>query len=193
MKRHNPSNSQTGPKARSKSRSEARRQLIRQTRLVGRELGAHSTMFNAVIAERLELSLSDLRAWDLLLLRGPLSHGKLAKMIGLSGGAVTALVDRLERAGAVRRHVDPNDRRRMIITVVSSLREGSQRQVFEALGARIDALLDQFSDKELDASCRLMQEVGQIMQHLTAQLRLHKEPAPAQTPVPMKRRRAVGA
>jgi DNA-binding MarR family transcriptional regulator len=179
MKRHNPSN------------SEARRQLIMQTRRIGRELGAHSTMFNAVIAERLKLSLSDLRAWDLLLLLGPLSHGKLAQMIGLSGGAVTALVDRLERAGAVRRDVDPNDRRRMIITAVSSLRDGSQKKVFEALGVRIDALLDQFSDQELAASSRLMHEVGQIMQHLTAQLRRHQGRAPAQSPVPLKRRRAV--
>jgi DNA-binding MarR family transcriptional regulator len=162
---------------------------MRETRLIGRELGAHSTMFNAVVAERLELSLSDLRAWDLLLLRGPLSHGKFARMIGLSGGAVTALVDRLERAGAVRRQVDPSDRRRIIITAVSSLREGSQKAVFAALGVRIDAVLDQFSDGELAASCRLMHEVGQIMQQLAVRLRLHEEPAPAQTPVPMKKRR----
>jgi DNA-binding MarR family transcriptional regulator len=180
MKRHNPSISET------------RRRLIRETRLAGRELGAHSTIFNAVIAERLKLSLSDLRAWDLLFLHGPLSHGKLAQMIGLSGGAVTALVDRLERAGAVRRQVDPNDRRRIIITVLASLREGAQRQVFEALGVQIEAVLSQFSDEELAASCRLMQEVGHLMQQLTAELRLQEELAPAQSPVPMmKRRRAL--
>jgi DNA-binding MarR family transcriptional regulator len=113
-------------------------------------------------------------------------------MIGLSGGAVTALVDRLERAGAVRRDVDPNDRRRTIITVVSSLREGSQRQVFEALGTQINAVLDGLSDKELAASCRLMKDVGHVMQCLTATLRLREERAPAQSPVPlMKRRRAL--
>jgi DNA-binding MarR family transcriptional regulator len=180
MKRHN------------QSISPARRRLMMETRLAGRELGAHSTIFNAVIAERLELSLSDLRAWDLLLLHGPLSHGKLAQMIGLSGGAVTALVDRLERAGAVRRDVDPNDRRRTIITVVSSLREGSQRQVFEALGTQINAVLDGLSDKELAASCRLMKDVGHVMRCLTAALRQREERAPAQSPVPlMKRRRAL--
>src|SRR5690348_3860144 len=119
MKRHNPSIS--------RRRSDPRRELIMRTRLVGRELGAHSTMFNAVIAERLKLSLSDLRAWDLVFLHGPLSHGKLARMIGLSGGAVTALVDRLERARAVKRDVDPNDRRRTLVTAVSSLRDGSQK------------------------------------------------------------------
>jgi hypothetical protein len=164
---------------------------MQQTRRVGRELGAHSTMFNAVIAERLKLSLSDLRAWDLVLLHGPLSHGKLARMIGLSGGAVTALVDRLERAHAVKRDVDPNDRRRTMISAVSSLRDGSQKQVFATLGVRIDAVLDQFSEPELAASCRLMHEVGQIMQQLTVQLRLRDTAAPAQTPVPMKRRRAL--
>jgi DNA-binding MarR family transcriptional regulator len=183
MNGHNPSNTQS------------RRRMMLETRLAGRELGAHSTMFNAVIAERLELSLSDLRAWDLLLLHGPLSHGKLAQMIGLSGGAVTALVDRLERAGAVSRHVDPDDRRRTIITVISSLREGSQSQIFKALGTRIDAALDEFSDTELAASCHLMKKVGQIMQQLTAQLRLRGEFAPARTPEPMKKRRRtpVGA
>src|SRR5258707_15405204 len=118
MKRHNPSISQ--------ARSDARRRLIRETRRAGRELGAHSTMFNAVIAERLKLSLSDLRAWDLVLLHGPLSHGKLARMIGLSGGAVTALVDRLERARGVKRDVGPSDRPRTLITALSSLRGGSQ-------------------------------------------------------------------
>jgi DNA-binding MarR family transcriptional regulator len=105
---------------------------------------------------------------------------------------VTALVDRLERAGAVRRQVDPNDRRRIIITVVASLREGAQRQVFEALGVQIEAVLSQFSDNELAASCRLMQEVGHLMQQLTAELRVQEELAPAQSPVPMmKRRRAL--
>jgi DNA-binding MarR family transcriptional regulator len=187
MKRHNPSISQGG----SRARSAARRELMQRTRRVGRELGAHSTMFNAAIAERLKLSLSDLRAWDLVLLHGPLSHGKLARMIGLSGGAVTALVDRLERARAVKRDVDPNDRRRTMITAVSSLREGSQKEVFATLGARIDALLDQFTEQELAASSRLMHEVGQIMQQLTVQLRLRDASAPAQTPVPMKRRRAL--
>jgi len=177
MKGHNPSNTQ------------GRRRIKMETRLAGRELGAHSTMFNAVIAERLELSLSDLRAWDLLLLHGPLSHGKLAQMIGLSGGAVTALVDRLERAGAVRRNVDPDDRRRTIITVVSSLREGSQSEIFNELGTRIDAVLDELSDKELAASCHLMKKVGQIMHELATQLRLRGELAPAQSPEPMKKRR----
>jgi DNA-binding MarR family transcriptional regulator len=160
-----------------------------ETRLAGRELGAHSTMFHAVIAERLALSLSDLRAWDLLALHGPLSHGKLAQMIGLSGGAVTALVDRLERAGAVRRQVDPTDRRRIIITLVSSLREGSQSQIFKTLRTRIDAALGELSDQELAASCHLMKKVGQIMQHLAAQLRLRGELAPAQSPMPLKKRR----
>ena len=60
------------------------------------------------------------------------------------------------------------------------------------MGGRIEAVLSQFSDKELAASCRLMQEVGQHMQQLTAQLRLQEELAPAQSPVPMmKRRRAL--
>lgn len=178
MKRHNRSNSSTG-----------REGLIRRTRITGRELGAHSTIFHAVIAERLKLSLSDLRAWDLLLLHGPMTHGKFAEMVGLSGASVTSLVDRLQRAGAVRRETDTDDRRRVLIKVVSSSREGSQKEIFDSLGSQIEAVLGEFSDEELAASCRLMQQVGLVMKQFAVQLRLNAESAPAHSPVPMTKRR----
>ena len=52
----------------------------------------------------------------LLQLHGPATPGWLAEMTGLSTGAVTGLVDRLERAGYVTRAQDPQDRRRVIVS-----------------------------------------------------------------------------
>ena len=88
---------------------------------------------------------------------------------------MTALIKRLERVGAVTRHIDPTDRRKVIIRVVYPLRDGSQKGAFQALGARIMSVLNQFSDKELEASWRLMHEVGMVMQQETTHLRSMEE------------------
>src|SRR5215210_1783206 len=86
-----------------------RKDIVLATRMAGRELSVHGSILYALIAERLGLTMTDLRAWDLLHLHGPVTHGTFTDMIGLTGGAVTALVDRLERLGAVTRQRDPND------------------------------------------------------------------------------------
>jgi len=149
MKKCNPSNSPN-----------AGQEMIMATRKARSEMMGHSTMFNALVAERLGLSLGDLRSWDLLHLNGPITAGKFAEIVGLSGGAVTALIDRLERAGAVKREADPHDRRKVIVRTISSHREGSQRQIFEPFVTRITAVLSQYSNQELKAICRLLQEMG---------------------------------
>ena len=69
----------------------------------GRELSARSVMFYTLVEERLGLSVSDLRAWGLLVGLGPLSAREFADLTGLTPGAVTGLIDRLEKAGAVKR------------------------------------------------------------------------------------------
>ena len=88
-------------------------------------------MFYTLVAERLGLSVSDLRAWDLLVGLGPLSARQFADHTGLTPGAVTGLIDRLERAGAVKRTTDPRDRRKVIVTVLSELRTGHASIYFE--------------------------------------------------------------
>jgi DNA-binding MarR family transcriptional regulator len=152
-----------------------RQELVLATRKAGRELSVYSTMFNSIIADRMGLAINDLRSWDLLHIHGPMSAGRLARMLGLSGGAVTALIKRLERVGAVTRHADPADRRKVIIRVVYPLRDGAQKEAFQALGARIMSVLNQFNDKELEASWRLMLEVGKVMQQETTHLRSMEE------------------
>ncbi|WP_106191623.1 MarR family transcriptional regulator [Umezawaea tangerina] len=81
---------------------------------LGRELSTAVVMFHEAVGQHLGVSAGDQRA--LALIRGgPLSAGALAKEIGLTPGAVTGMIDRLEAAGLVRREVDPNDRRRILV------------------------------------------------------------------------------
>jgi DNA-binding MarR family transcriptional regulator len=58
---------------------------------------------------------NDLKCAELLVRSGPMTAGQLARATGLTTGAITGIVDRLEQAGWARRSADPGDRRRVII------------------------------------------------------------------------------
>ena len=66
-------------------------------------------------SEDVGLHPTDLGALCLLLLHGPTPAGRLAELTGLTTGAVTGVIDRLERGGFVHREVDPADRRKVIV------------------------------------------------------------------------------
>ena len=83
-----------------------------------REQSALTVMFHTKVAERMGLSATDEKCIDLAMrAEGPLTAGRLAELSGLSTGAVTGVIDRLERAGFVRRVRDPHDRRKVLVEV----------------------------------------------------------------------------
>jgi DNA-binding MarR family transcriptional regulator len=87
--------------------------LVRAFRDSGNQDGA----FEALAAERLGVSRTDLHCLNAIENAGGLTAGQLATAVGLTTGAVTGVVDRLERAGYARRVADPADRRRVKIEV----------------------------------------------------------------------------
>jgi DNA-binding MarR family transcriptional regulator len=74
-------------------------------------------LFDQWVAQQFGMSASDTQFMHLLNLYGSLSAGRLAELSGLSTGTVTGVIDRLERLGYVYRERDPDDRRKVIVTV----------------------------------------------------------------------------
>ncbi|WP_026927771.1 MarR family winged helix-turn-helix transcriptional regulator [Granulicoccus phenolivorans] len=84
-----------------------------------REFMARVVLFQEAVARSGGLNGSDLQAVSLLLSDGPATPGELASRIGLTaGGAITTMIDRLERAGYVRRTRDESDRRRVLVSAI---------------------------------------------------------------------------
>jgi DNA-binding MarR family transcriptional regulator len=82
----------------------------------------HSTatvLFHHAVAERLGLGPSDHKCLDLLLQHEGMTGSRLAALTGLTTGAVTGVVNRLEKAGYVRRRPDPSDGRRQLLQPVT--------------------------------------------------------------------------
>ena len=80
-------------------------------------MGAQSVITSQTVADRFGLHTTDLECLDLICLRKDPTAGELAKATGLTSGAVTALIDRLEEAGYVERIADPNDRPRVHVRI----------------------------------------------------------------------------
>ena len=83
-----------------------------------RRSSAQGAMFAKTVADRAGISASDMDCMDFLNLEGRMTAGRLAELTGLTTGAITGVIDRLEKAGYVRRERDDSDRRKVFIAVV---------------------------------------------------------------------------
>ena len=101
-----------------------------------RDLLLAAAVANHVIAQRLGLTLGDLTALDHLLAGDALGTGELAQRLGMRSPSATAVLDRLESAGHVRRAPHPTDRRRVVIEAT----EDGRAQSEQAVRPLIDAL-----------------------------------------------------
>lgn len=117
---------------------------------LGWELSTAVVLFHEAVADRLGLSAADHKALSLIMRAGALTAGDLAQQTGLSPGAVTGLVDRLERAGFVRRQRDPVDRRRVVITVEPDQRPDLS-EISAELASAMNAVIARYDDRELVA------------------------------------------
>jgi DNA-binding MarR family transcriptional regulator len=103
--------------------------------------------FEDAAAEYFGVNRTAMRCMDVLERAGQLTAGEIARQTGLTSGAVTALLDRLERAGWVRRLRDETDRRRILV----ELTEKAQQGAAEVYGpfAEFRSEYEKYSDAEL--------------------------------------------
>src|SRR3954469_25863915 len=109
--------SRSASAARGKATREA---LIAALFLEVRQMSTGAIMFHQAIADRLGLHPTDHKCADLIMRHGAMTSGRLAELTGLTTGAITGVVDRLESRGLARRATDPRDRRRVIVELVKN-------------------------------------------------------------------------
>jgi DNA-binding MarR family transcriptional regulator len=95
------------------------------------------------------INRTDARCLDLIDMRGRITAGELARASGLTTGSVTAVLDRMERAGFVRRVRDDEDRRRVYVELTPEAR----RRIAEVYGPIAEegaALSERYTDEQLE-------------------------------------------
>jgi DNA-binding MarR family transcriptional regulator len=123
-------------------------ELRRKVGMALRALGSDLDRLDEAIADRFGLHRTDLRCLEIVARHGSISAGRLAAVAGLSTSAVTSVIDRMERAGRMRRVPDTADRRKVLVEVTElARREG--RNAHAGLMEGTDRLLARYSHGEL--------------------------------------------
>jgi DNA-binding MarR family transcriptional regulator len=110
-----------------------------------------TVLLHNAIASRSGINVTDMQCINLLQLRGPMTPGQIADAMFLTtGGAITAVIDRLEKAGMVRRRRDEEDRRRVIVEAAADgpITELSER--FGPVAELYEKLLGTYTDEQLE-------------------------------------------
>jgi DNA-binding MarR family transcriptional regulator len=107
-------------------------------------------MFHQSVADVLGLHITDHKCLDLIHRFGAMPAGRLGELTGLTTGAVTGIIDRLEEAGYARRTNDPKDRRRTIVEPIRNEKlERKMEMIFMPLHERMNKVLSSYVDNEL--------------------------------------------
>ena len=102
-----------------------------------------------LVCQLLGVNRTDARCLDILDEHGRMSAGDLAQKSGLTSGAITAVIDRLERAGYARRVPDPSDRRRVLVEPTEQAYEAAMELMVAPMGELTKPMAAQYTDEQL--------------------------------------------
>jgi DNA-binding MarR family transcriptional regulator len=137
------------------SRPKARAALMEELEHAVRKSSALGVIFGQTVANRVGISSSDLECLDFLNIEGRVTAGRLAELTGLTTGAITGVVDRMEKAGLVRRERDESDRRKVFIAIVPEAL-GKIGRFYEPLQKAVTKDWEGYTDAELKLLLRFM-------------------------------------
>lgn len=146
-----------------------------------RRVNLQGTFFGQTVAIRFGLSESDIETLEALIEMGASTAGRLADLTGLTSGAVTRVIDRLEQSGYVRRVPDPADRRRVIVEVVPE-KVAAIQSTLDRIGTASADEIGRYSDAQLSLIADFLAKMAQITRDEATSLRESPEAGPDGAP-----------
>jgi DNA-binding MarR family transcriptional regulator len=144
--------------------------------------------FDQAVADAVGLNRTDMRCLDTLEREGAVSAGRLADATGLTSGAITTALDRLERSGFARRIADPSDRRRVLVEMLPAARERLHR--FYAPHAELsESLFRRYTREQMELLRDFARAAADFNERHAAEIeRQNRERQPAATAAGRRRR-----
>ena len=152
------------------STSPERMELIQKFDWEIRQLNTVITLAVTAVAQQIGMNASDMQCAEFLVRQGPLTAGQLAELSGLTTGAITGVVDRLERAGWARRENDPADRRRVIIRAIPQ-DTNAEEGLYDPYTEAMSNLLADYDDQELHFILEFISRLSATNAEIASQIR----------------------
>src|SRR4051794_37239493 len=140
-----------------------------------RKMGTHEVAFANAAAELRGINRTDYECLHIIDAQGSTSPGRLSRLTGLSSGAISGVLDRLEDAGYIRRIVDPSDRRRVIVEPVldhADRRSDEVQDVLDELHRQIADSLKSYSARDRNVLETFAGQLMAILEQQTLEIRM---------------------
>jgi DNA-binding MarR family transcriptional regulator len=139
---------------------------------LGRELATAVIAFHESLARRVGMSAAESRVLTKLNELGVATPSRLAQETGLTTGAITGIVDRLEKAGYARREPNPDDRRSLLVRPDNQDRLFAHMgPVFASLSAAMTDMASQYTPEELAVAARYVEDMTRVLRAETMKLK----------------------
>jgi DNA-binding MarR family transcriptional regulator len=151
------------------SKKFTRKELLERFSNLGRRVSTQTVFLHQAIAQSFGLNATDTKCVDLILSHPAesVTAGQLSAMTGLTTGAITHILDRLEKRQVIERVRDTRDRRRIFLRVNPQSLEPLMPQ-YEAIGRAYTDLAAQYSDGELQLICDYMEKASLVAEQQLA-------------------------
>ena len=153
------------------TKASTRRELLNKLWELGRKMSTQTVFLHQAIAQSVGLNATDTKCIDLIL-RGPggsVTAGWLSDMTGLTTGAITHILDRLEKRQFIERMRDTRDRRKVFIRVLPESLEPLIPK-YEAMGKAYMSLVEQYGDEELQLICDYLEKTSEVSERELANM-----------------------
>lgn len=144
--------------------------LKKRALIAVRDYGVNLTLFRNAVNEWAGINATDMECLRFLFLKGTATPSELARQTGLTSGAATAMLDRLEKAGFIERRPNPDDRRGTLITPAKSAAERAASWFESARNAQ-DELISSYSENELEIISDVFERFAKLWEQEREKLR----------------------
>ena len=140
-----------------------RRTLLGKLWELGRKMSTQTVFLHQAIAQSVGLNATDTKCIDLMLRApdGTVTAGRLSDMTGLTTGAITHILDRLEKRQFIERVRHAQDRRKVLIRIRPESLEPLVPK-YEAIGKAYMRLADAYGDDDLQLICDYLEKTSEV-------------------------------
>jgi DNA-binding MarR family transcriptional regulator len=147
------------------------KELIEEASQSIQRSGTLTVLHTNAVASHIGISATEFEAMDIISQNQPITAGQLAEYCGLTTGAITGIVDRLERGKFVRRERDPEDRRRVfIVPIEDPVRSKKVRALYRPISEAFERCMNCYTPEQvrlfLEMHKRMGDEVARIITEL---------------------------
>lgn len=150
----------------------SKKELIEELSQSMQRSGTLTVLHTNAVADKIGISATEFESMDVISHNQPISAGHLANRCGLTTGAITGIVDRLERAGMVKRVSDPEDRRRVLLEPVENKEKSRRvRELYQPMSRAFEEIVEECTPEQIQFLVNIHNKMSDRVEKIIAELR----------------------